>query len=203
MTASSAEIRAWALDAGWDLPEKGRLPDDVRHAFDIAHLPGSVDGETGDAAGVSGAAEPPDFTPDPEPAKAPGRGKASRGRAPKVTDAVRKDIRGKTALGLSMLATAFAVRDPVCGPVALEIVPDVADALADIFCDSPDVVAFFTASAGGYMKWIKLAVAVQPLATVAWQHHVARKDAQGGGPGQSWNGETVPPDMSRYHAPAL
>jgi hypothetical protein len=198
MSASPSEIRAWALESGFDLPSKGRLPDDVLHAYEAAHLPG-------EAADVSAPGEAPELAADPEPARARG-GKAARGRAAKaakVSDAVRKDIRGKTALALSMAAASFSVRDPVCGPVAVEIVPDTADALADIFCESPDLVAWFTATGGGYMLWIKLAVAVQPLLTVAWRHHIARSaGTEGGGPG-GWDGETVPPDMSHYHAPAL
>ena len=208
MTATAAEIRAWALDQGWELPEKGRLPEEVRHAFtEAAAFEAATFPDTGaaDSDGeVSGAGGPPEYASDPEPAKAPKSGKSGpRERRPKVAEAVRKDIRGKTALGLSMLAAALASRVEECGPVAIEIVPDTADALADIFCDSPEVVAFFTTTGGGYMRWIKLAAAVQPLATVAVRHHLFTRKSRGGGPGQGWNGETVPPDMSRYHAPAL
>lgn len=205
MTATAAEIRAWALEQGWELPQQGRLPDEVRHAFteaaaaELPPAPGEDDG-----LDVAAADGPPEYAADPEPAKAPKTGKsAPRERRPKIAEAVRKDIRGKTALGLSMLAAALASRDEECGPVAIEIVPDTADALADIFCDSPEVVAFFTTTGGGYMRWIKLAAAVQPLATVAVRHHLFTRKSRGGGPGQGWNGETVPPDMSRYHAPAL
>jgi hypothetical protein len=200
MTATAAEIRAWALDQGWDIPEKGRLPEDLRHAYAAAR---DDPGPAGDPADLSGADEPPDFTADPEPAKAPKGAKVPRERRPKITDSVRRDIRGKVSLMLMMPAAVFARRDEVCGPVLLGQIPEIADALTEVLIDSPDVVAFFTAAGGRYMKWVALGTALEPVATVAWQHHVARRDSRGGGPGQSWNGETVPPDMSRYHAPAL
>lgn len=204
MTGTPAEIRAWALDNGWPaLGDRGVLPADARHAYNVAHaIP-----ESGDDDGefpVS-ADEPPSFDPDPEPVKAPrnSSGKAGKGRAPKVTDAVRRDMRGKLALMLTMPAAVFARRDEICGEVLLGQVPDITDALVDILADSPDVVAFFTAGGGQYMKWIALATALEPVATIAWQHHIIHKnDTPGGGP-DGWNGETVPPDMSRYHAPAL
>ena len=34
---SAAEIRAWARDNGWDVPERGRVAAEVREAFDSAH----------------------------------------------------------------------------------------------------------------------------------------------------------------------
>ena len=34
---SAAEIRAWARDNGWDVPERGRVAAEVREAFDAAH----------------------------------------------------------------------------------------------------------------------------------------------------------------------
>jgi hypothetical protein len=202
MTATAAEKRAWANDNGWDLTPKGVIPAEVHRAFDLAHeTPAEPVAPEDD--GTALAADPPDFTPDPEPAKAPKAGKSSRGsRPPKVTDAVRRDMRAKVALMITMPAVVFARRDELCGSVLLVQVPEIADALTDILADAPDVVAFFTAGGGVYMKWLALGTALEPVATAAWQHHVARRDIQGGGP-DGWNGETVPPDESRYHAPAF
>ena len=33
---TAAEIRAWAKDNGYDVPERGRIPQEVRDAFDAA-----------------------------------------------------------------------------------------------------------------------------------------------------------------------
>ena len=32
-----AEIRAWARDNGWEVPERGRVAGEVREAYDAAH----------------------------------------------------------------------------------------------------------------------------------------------------------------------
>ncbi|WP_442938277.1 histone-like nucleoid-structuring protein Lsr2 [Nocardioides sp. Root140] len=34
---SAAEVRAWARDNGYDVPERGRIPSDVRAAYDAAN----------------------------------------------------------------------------------------------------------------------------------------------------------------------
>lgn len=220
MNADAATVRQWAQDNGLDVSDKGRVSSDVYYAYDLAHG-GAADDILVEAAGdeadsieatvapdsIDSAPPPPRQTPDLDQDPAPKRPKGRAGKAippkVKVTEAVRKDIGGKTALLLTFPAAAFARRDPICGDVALQIVPGVSGALADIFCESPDVVAFFTSTGGGFVKWLNLAVELQPLIEVMYQHHVAKSiGPQGGGPGQ-WDGETVPPDESRYHAPAL
>ncbi len=34
---SAADVRAWARENGWDVPERGRVSSDVRQAYDAAH----------------------------------------------------------------------------------------------------------------------------------------------------------------------
>ena len=34
---SAAEIRSWARENGWDVPERGRVAAEVREAYDAAH----------------------------------------------------------------------------------------------------------------------------------------------------------------------
>lgn len=115
-----------------------------------------------------------------------GIGEASASR---VTAAVRKDVRAKTALFLSALGTAWSRRDPVCGGVALESVAPVSDALADIFCDSPDIVRWFTAS-GKYMKWFTLITSLQAVGEAVIAHHVTHTVDEAG----------AAPDWSAYSA---
>jgi hypothetical protein len=121
-----------------------------------------------------------------------------------ITATVRKDIRAKIALMLGIPAMMIKKRDPWCGTVLVEQVPDIADALADLVADSPDLVEFFTGS-GTYMKWLKLAVALQPVAEMGWHHHILRAvghedeqdQRQGVGPAGDMPAETP------YHAPAF
>lgn len=108
----------------------------------------------------------------------PRHGEKKTAPAPvKVTAALRKDVQAKTALLLGMGATAWSARDAYCGGAAMEAVPDVSAALADIFCDSPDIVRWFS-SGSGYLKWLNLAAALQPVAGAVWGHHIAH--TQGG-----------------------
>lgn len=111
--------------------------------------------------------------PDPDPAP---RTAASGKR---VTQTIRKDIRGKVAMLLTVAGATWSSRDATCGNALIESIPDseqderigVATALTDLICDSPDVVKWFTTS-GRYMKWLTLAMAVQPVLTTVFHHHV-------------------------------
>lgn len=135
----------------------------------------------------------PEFSADP----APDYGKTSledrmfsdaNGKATaagkRVTTAVRKDVRGKVAMLLMVGGSAFAARDPQCGGALLDAIPDrdtpedegepvtgLATALTDLICDSPDIVKWFTTS-GSYMKWLTLALAIQPVVTSVVHHHI-------------------------------
>lgn len=106
------------------------------------------------------------------------RAAAGGGAQPrKVTAAVRRDIQAKIAMLSHLGASAWQVRDEHCGTAAVEAVPDFAEALTDIIVDSPDLVAWFTGG-GGYMKWFKLAMAVQPVVMTVVQHHVTHTIGQ-------------------------
>lgn len=116
---------------------------------------------------------------DPDPGwEDPGLGerlaaaaKGKGGPPPQVSRAVRKDVTAKVALMGTMLTGAWMLRDPLCGQVAQDQVPAVSEALADILCDSPDVVRWFT-SGGNYLKWLNLLMACQPIVAAVMAHHV-------------------------------
>lgn len=125
----------------------------------------------------------PSYEADPEPGwdepqptklgeKITAKIRTTAARPVRVTAAVRKDVRGKTAMLLMLGARTWAARDEICGSAALEAVPDVSAALADILCDSPDIVRWFSAGTG-YMKWLNLAMALQPVGEAVWSHHIA------------------------------
>lgn len=126
--------------------------------------------------------DPEGFEEDPEPferartgvGRLLGAAKGSAAAKPKgrrPSAAIQKDVRAKTALLLSIPTTVWEARDPYCGAAAMEAVPDVSEALADIFCDSPEIVAWFTTS-GSFVKWLKLAAALKEVAITIVQHHV-------------------------------
>lgn len=122
----------------------------------------------------------------------------------KITQAVQRDIRGKVAMLLTVAGAGWKARDPYCGGEFLGSIPDhvlvddegntefapgLASALTDIFIDSPDIVSWFTTS-GKYMKYLTLAMVVQPLLTKLWAHHIAHSVQD--------DGEQAPQDWSMY-----
>lgn len=177
-----------------------------------------LDDVTDDTDALSDLLESPDpladadvFTADPDPAYASpsledrlfGGGAekdkpAAAGR--RVTTAVRKDIRGKVAMLLTLAGGAWSARDPHCGGVLLEAIPDretpdgpadgIATAIADLVCDSPDLIKWFTTS-GRYLKWFTLAMAVQPVLQAAFAHHISHTVTEDG---------QAPPDWAHYGA---
>lgn len=130
---------------------------------------------------------PAEFTQDPDP---------DYGRTPiedrlfvdkptpsRVSVSVRKDIRGKIAMLLVIVGGGLAARDQHCGNALLDAIPDteedggdtregIATALSDLICDSPDMVKWFTTS-GRYLKWLTLAMSVQPVIQAAVSHHIS------------------------------
>lgn len=114
-----------------------------------------------------------------------------KGRA--VSARIQKDVRAKTAFMLTAVGGVWQSRDRHCGGVFMDSVPEVSEALADIFCDSPDIVKWFTAS-GKYMKYMTLVMALQPVVTTIAAHHVFHSiDEQNDEPGAA-------ADWSQYRA---
>ena len=175
--ATPEEIRAWALDQGLQISDRGRISATVRAAYEAAT--GDEDVEAEDLAPEAPGApvSAPDapaspFTPgavkDPKPART-----RQKGRTPKpATAAVVSDIQGKTAFMLTMPAMAWQARDPFCGGIAVQQVPEISRALAGIFALSPEVVEWFTGKGGNFMVWLDLAAAVQPLLAAVVGHHI-------------------------------
>lgn len=87
----------------------------------------------------------------------------------------RKDIKALVALCYTVPGEALPLLDPYCfGPLAEPgTANDVITAVSDIVCGSPRV-ARWAASASGLMPWLKLALALKPVAIAALHHHVLR-----------------------------
>ena len=140
--------------------------------------------------------------PDPEPGwlrAVPGGKDAPRTpprKTTRVTAATRKDIEAKIGLMIEMPGRIWQARDPICGGAFVEAAPNIRGALAELVVQSPDLVAWFTGGGGGFMLWLNLAMACQPVLTAVWAHHVAhsvdvRRDEAG---------RPVVPNYSEYAA---
>jgi hypothetical protein len=121
----------------------------------------------------------------------PSRGTAGRSGAGRPTVAIRKDIRGKIAFIAGLQATVWEMRDPWCGKAFKADVPQLSDALTDIICDSPDLVAWFT-SGGNYMKWLNVVTALQGTGMAMWRHHIVHSVGEEHGAGNRFDPRQYP-----------
>lgn len=181
-------------EAGWDdLGEVGPdIPEQARPEWPPygPQIPAKAfravpadDGEAPEDAGT--------VRPDSGPAhgrrdwhKSAGRkaGPPPKGKAPRVTVGIRADIDAKIRFGLMVPGKIWEARDPLCGGVFVAQSDEIAEALTEIVCDSPDLVAFFTGPGGGFMRYLKLITVLMPVAQTAMAHHVYHTVAEDADP---------------------
>jgi hypothetical protein len=158
------------------LPDPGENLDEL---VDLAELvPDDADEGDGTDLPPDDAIDVEDVVPDKPPGRLSEPKDRSRPRTGKtrVTQAVRKDVEAKIRFILNPAAMAWQVRDRYCGSAAVQQEPAVSSALAEIVCDSPDILNWFTGPVGGYMKWFRLAMAVWPVGMAVRVHHLAHAE---------------------------
>jgi len=120
-----------------------------------------------------------EIAPDPPPrhvTPGPQRGRPRAGHGSgkiRVTATVRRDIEAKLGLMLMVPGRIWASRDPLCGGAFIESEPEIRAAAVELICQSADLVAFFEGAGGGFMLWLNLMVACQPVLMTVWAHHIA------------------------------
>lgn len=104
----------------------------------------------------------------------------------KPTKATVDRISNELTVGIKAVAALWTIRDQHCGPVLNEQARKIAAELAQILAENPTTAAWFEA-ATGWSTWIKIAVAVGPVADAFVSHHitrdVSRETADEGGDG--------------------
>jgi hypothetical protein len=91
----------------------------------------------------------------------------------RITAAVRSDIEGKIGFGLEFGGRIWQARDPLCGGVFCEQIPDMARSFTSWVVRSPALTDWFTSPAGsGFMLFLDSAAAVGPVISVWMAHHV-------------------------------
>lgn len=123
------------------------------------------------------------MAPDPQPG--PLRDTRPRGAHHKITATVRRDIEAKVGIMLEVPGRVWEARDPVCGAVFVQQLPPTRAALTDLVCQSPDLVAWFTGVGGGFMLYLNLLAALQPVGLAVWAHHITHAIDTPAQPGQA------------------
>ena len=144
---------------------------------------------------------PEDVPSDPPPAHVAPEARGGGGKAPRKTvrlnAATRKDIEAKIGIMIEVPGRIWQARDPWCGGAFVSQAPDIRVALAELVCQSPDLVAWFAGVGGGFMLWLNLIMALQPVGLTVWAHHVSHAIGQDG----QVNGQGAPvADMAGYRA---
>ena len=93
---------------------------------------------------------------------------------PKVTAATKNDIAASCGMVGMLVLPPIVARDPFCGGALTENFQAITDALVPLLCRSATVVGFFTDTAGDFMLWFKLAMALAPVAMAVGQHQVLK-----------------------------
>lgn len=112
---------------------------------------------------------------DPDPSWGAGSSETRRIETFTIDDEIRADIKALIALAYTLPGEALPLLDPYCfGPLGeKDTANGVISAVTDIVCGSPRV-AKWAASAAGLMPWIKLSIALKPIAIAALHHHILR-----------------------------
>lgn len=121
---------------------------------------------------------------DPEPAGQ----EDTRKPAIRVTKRIRDDIEGKVAMMIMMTSMLLQTKDPICGKALEDNGPHIAQKFVPIICKSPELVRWFT-KGGNYTAWLDLCMALWPVLTVAFSHHVSHSiETPGAAAGQNGQG---------------
>lgn len=123
----------------------------------------------------------PGFPGFPADERDPDPGWAGDGAGPQAAETfrvdreTRADIKALIALAYTIPGETLPLLDPYCfGPLAEEETGTaIISAVSDIVCGSPRV-ARWAASAAGLMPWIKLGMALKPVAVASFHHHVLK-----------------------------
>ena len=111
---------------------------------------------------------------DPEPAHLKASAPRVKKTPPKITRAIRDDMTASVGLVGMLVLPPVVARDPFCGGALTDNFQAITDALVPLLCRSATVVGFFTDTAGDFMLWFKLAVALAPVGMAVGQHHVLK-----------------------------
>jgi hypothetical protein len=126
------------------------------------------------------------FTPDPFPTDygeaadypiappPPKRGAPRPAAVPTITKAMEKEVREEIQALLTMASLMWSIPDPECAGVLHEQSRQIAESLTALLRRNPRLLASLRA-AGWMGDWVQLAMAVGPVASAIYRHHMVPK----------------------------
>jgi hypothetical protein len=105
---------------------------------------------------------------DPDPVEGGTRSYSRRA----VNSRIQKEIQESVEAYLGMFAAGWAMKDPVCGSVALDTLPNIAAKAVPLLSRNPKVVAYLT-KGSNFKEVMDFIFACLPLIQVAYAHHMA------------------------------
>jgi hypothetical protein len=112
--------------------------------------------------------------PAPGPAKAAPKKLLTVKTTGQITPAMKRRIAAELEAYVQMMAIPVIMRDEVCGGVIHDQAKDIADSIATILSRYPDLAHKFLAT-GVLGDWVKLLIAIKPIVTVVYSHHISKK----------------------------
>lgn len=138
-------------------------------------------------------AEPDDLLPPDPPPVRKSKMRSAPAPSPKTTAGQRKTVKDAWSVLLGAPAGLIAIKDPICGGAAVDQVDALAAALTKVTCRNPAMLAWFVGDAAPWMDWLAVVMAVRPIVSTVWGHHVSHSLGQ--------EDETDDTDYSLYTAP--
>jgi len=90
-----------------------------------------------------------------------------------VPQQVKDDIAGLAGLVAAPILSLLQAVDPYCGTILASNLEPVVDAALPLICRSERIVRYFTQdTAGDWLLWGKLALALAPVGRAIVEHHV-------------------------------
>ena len=112
--------------------------------------------------------------PDPDPSDTGSRTNYQR----RVSARIQKEIQETVEAYIGIFSTGWALKDPVCGNVALEITPNIAEKAVPLLCRNPKIVSYLS-KGNNFKDIMDFVLAILPLIQVVYAHHMSHTISTG------------------------
>lgn len=104
---------------------------------------------------------------DPDPSDA-----APRTSSRRISARVQKEVQETIEAYLGMFAAGWELKDPLCGGVAAQIVPNVAAKSVPLLARNPKIISYLS-KGNNFKDVMDFVIAIAPLVQVVYAHHMS------------------------------